>query len=1094
VYISNAVKYLSSLFFSDVNCNVKRITFFILLFGFISHAQVMVQPANVSTIQKMIRSIVGDGVKISNIRYSDSLNAFGSFTDITGSIGLKKGFILTSGDAINAIGPNDAEIISKVNNLPGDSDLKNLYVISDGNQTDNIDAAFIEFDMMPQIDTIRIKYVFGSEEYNIQVQQLSDLMGIFLSVSGVNGYRNISTLPGTNVFISVKNINGGPASHCITPPFGSSGVNFNYYIFNPCNSLGTQYNGYTVSLETKVPVIPCRTYKMKIAIADFSDGLADSGTLIEKGSLGKPLILANNKDADTLIELCQSSNKPILKASKNGSTYQWYLNDQPTTITSQSLTIAGYGEYKVVTTVSPGCLWTDSVRVTVGNDFLVNITPHDTLLCAYGTVKLDVKSSIPDSVYSYFWEGDTPLSNDTIKSPTVMPSVTSNYWVKLKNRQGCAVSDTGRVRINKVFYALNTTSLSPVVCKENEATLYSGYVDTQCSSYHVSTVNFNFLQPATSTGIALSYSSMKNDVPIGFDFKFYCNTYNSLNVSSSAYVQFARTLTGAISEIPSTADPNNMIAIAFDYLDPGNDPNRIKYATIGNAPSRIFILTYDVASLINTTDSVTAQLKLFEGGNAIEIHTYKIKNQEPVFITQGIENSDGSKGVPVPGRDYSPFEASLEAWRFELEDENVTKTWYDLSGNVLSHSDTLKKTLSTSNGFVFKTTASSGCKLSDTVNVSVITKKFTALPDTTICFGEKVNLRASGADHYLWNGISTLSGFVERPPISTIYSVTGFFNYPPGCTVRNKVSVKVNNLPFIIRTPDTAVCVGTIVKLLANGGVVTWKDTIAATSFIPKGSKTFPFKITDLNNCVRGDSIRLTVNTLPSLIVSNDTTICFGDYAKLKASGGNNYVWSPSDGLDKVNEPLVSSSPSKSTKYIIKTLNLAGCSTHDSLNVFVHKIQVDNFISASSPSICDLNNATAVLSGPEGYSYLWFPTNDKTQNIKTALEGTYILKITDQLQCSTNDTINIVYDCYGIYIVPNVFTPNNDGANEKFEIKGLDANSVLRIFNRFGTPVYETPNYDNNWAAENFSDGIYYYTIEMGRSKQNLKGWVQVVR
>jgi gliding motility-associated-like protein len=78
-------------------------------------------------------------------------------------------------------------------------------------------------------------------------------------------------------------------------------------------------------------------------------------------------------------------------------------------------------------------------------------------------------------------------------------------------------------------------------------------------------------------------------------------------------------------------------------------------------------------------------------------------------------------------------------------------------------------------------------------------------------------------------------------------------------------------------------------------------------------------------------------------------------------------------------------------------------------------------------------------------------------------------------------------------LVPNVFTPNNDGLNDTFAPRVTCLPTDLKIFNRWGKLVYEQPNYQNTWAGENLSDGIYYYQLTSSRG-QIWKGWVEIIR
>lgn len=65
--------------------------------------------------------------------------------------------------------------------------------------------------------------------------------------------------------------------------------------------------------------------------------------------------------------------------------------------------------------------------------------------------------------------------------------------------------------------------------------------------------------------------------------------------------------------------------------------------------------------------------------------------------------------------------------------------------------------------------------------------------------------------------------------------------------------------------------------------------------------------------------------------------------------------------------------------------------------------------------------------------------------------------------------------------VPNVFTPNNDGKNDTFAIKGLETfkTKKLYVFNRFGNEVYRSDDYQNDWAGEGLNEATYFYFLEL---------------
>ncbi len=83
------------------------------------------------------------------------------------------------------------------------------------------------------------------------------------------------------------------------------------------------------------------------------------------------------------------------------------------------------------------------------------------------------------------------------------------------------------------------------------------------------------------------------------------------------------------------------------------------------------------------------------------------------------------------------------------------------------------------------------------------------------------------------------------------------------------------------------------------------------------------------------------------------------------------------------------------------------------------------------------------------------------------------------------------------FLVPEVFTPNGDGTNDFFVIKGIQkTENTLTVFNRWGNKVYKMDNYDNTWNGmpnvsgtlgnQKLPQGTYYYILEF-KGETNLK-------
>ena len=95
-------------------------------------------------------------------------------------------------------------------------------------------------------------------------------------------------------------------------------------------------------------------------------------------------------------------------------------------------------------------------------------------------------------------------------------------------------------------------------------------------------------------------------------------------------------------------------------------------------------------------------------------------------------------------------------------------------------------------------------------------------------------------------------------------------------------------------------------------------------------------------------------------------------------------------------------------------------------------------------------------------------------------------------------TIYIVVDCQN-FIVHNAFSPNNDGVNDNFIIDNIELfpNSDLQIFSRWGTSVFSTKGYKNDWNGmwngKELPDGTYFYILQDGEGNKT-SGYIELKR
>jgi gliding motility-associated-like protein len=250
---------------------------FIFLSEFSSAQLTVVQGPDMGlTPEQLVRDyLIGKGVAISNVTLNGSAgvitkNHIGHFNAAEGAFGqlnMQEGIIMTTGTAEAAIGPNNKPSLGSRSNTGSDPDLEAITGYP------SFDACIIEFDFIPQCDTLRFRYAFGSEEFpEFCGKVVNDAFGFFLSGPGIHGYfsnnsTNMARMPGSSEFVTINNICSDPAS-----------------AWNNNSGIFFQYDAITYVFTAWHIIVPYQKYHLKMAIADNSDQIVDSGVFLEKGS------------------------------------------------------------------------------------------------------------------------------------------------------------------------------------------------------------------------------------------------------------------------------------------------------------------------------------------------------------------------------------------------------------------------------------------------------------------------------------------------------------------------------------------------------------------------------------------------------------------------------------------------------------------------------------------------------------------------------------------------------------------------------------------------------------------------------------------
>lgn len=147
----------------------------------------------------------------------------------------------------------------------------------------------------------------------------------------------------------------------------------------------------------------------------------------------------------------------------------------------------------------------------------------------------------------------------------------------------------------------------------------------------------------------------------------------------------------------------------------------------------------------------------------------------------------------------------------------------------------------------------------------------------------------------------------------------------------------------------------------------------------------------------------------------------------------------------------------------------------------------------------------ATASNPAGLDIEWWPAaflNDSSllNPVSTPpVSMVYVLRVKDKLAgCSFTDTMKVVV--LSNFFIPNTFTPNGDGVNDRWEIFSLAAYTrcIVEVYNTAGQQVYRSVGYSTPWDGRNngrdLPAGTYYYVIDPGNGDPRKAGYVTLLR
>ncbi|MEO8148826.1 MAG: gliding motility-associated C-terminal domain-containing protein [Bacteroidia bacterium] len=304
-------------------------------------------------------------------------------------------------------------------------------------------------------------------------------------------------------------------------------------------------------------------------------------------------------------------------------------------------------------------------------------------------------------------------------------------------------------------------------------------------------------------------------------------------------------------------------------------------------------------------------------------------------------------------------------------------------------------------------TVDNGCGTAkDTVEITVgITPVVNLGNDTSLCAGNSITFYPPvNATLYLWNNDSTYPSF-------TTDTAGTFWLIATNLCGSDTDSITVNAiipLATVDLGNDTTFCVGDSITLNAGAGFIyQWSNGSSDQSIIVNTTGTYT--VTVSNVCATAtDVIQIGSETIPSVSLPNDTSLCSGTSLTINVSGNaTTFLWNDGSTLDHI-------SVDTTGIYWVTASNKCG-SASDTM-IINNIYQLPKVDLGTDTSLCF--EQSIHLSPGVFANYLW-QDNSTNPFYHVTQQGTYWVQVTDNNGCKASDTL--IVDT--VYALPSAFLP-----------------------------------------------------------------------
>jgi gliding motility-associated-like protein len=795
--------------------------------------------------------------------------------------------------------------------------------------------------------------------------------------------------------------------------------------------------------------------------------------------------------------VCNGQTATLTAGAAAGYTWSTGSNNQSITVTPSVNTV-----YTIV--VSNGsCSASNTSTVTVNAN--PTVSANSATICSGQSATLTASGAA-----TYSWS-----TGATTASISASPTVSSIYTVTGTGAGSCTNTKTVSITVNNIP---TLTVNSSTICSGNSATLAAGGANSYswntgaitssiapspsvntvytvtgtiagCSSSTTASVNV-VNNPTLSVNSATACAGSSVVLTAGGAGTYSWNTgATTSSISVSPGITTVYTVTGTNAGLCSASQTAAV--------------NVTPIPTV-NLNSNVFnICGAQSATIIANAASGTFS---WSTGSASSVITASVAGVYNVTVSNAcgsaVQSATVNSGVP-PAFTITPSSTVLcsgQSLTLNTVGSSGTFTWSNGSGNTPS--------LVINSPGAYTATLTNGCGIatgSIDVSSGPSTNMSITATSSTICSGGSVTLSVIGTGSFDWS-----TGDVNASSITVtntgVYTATVSNGCGTGTAFFNVINGPAPSLSIIPSAPSF--CNGQSATLTATGssGTYSWSNGSSGTVMTASAAGIYTAVVT--NSCGTGtDTFNVVFQAVPSVsLTASANTICPGSSATLTANGvngGNAYSWSSSS----TNTGNVEMATAAGT-YIVTYSNACGSATA-AASISQSTLLPDFTFSpngGTAPvtvnfSNASVNNAINSWSFGNGSS-----SSNVSDNSNYTAPGIYSITLmitnSDGCQASVTKTLEINDQ---EFLIPDAFTPNGDGKNDLFEIKGIERypDNELQVFNRWGNLVYSMKSYRNTWdgtpnaksiGSGKLPAGTYFYIFLLNSgSGQVFRAYVQIV-